>query len=602
MYKFWILALTLSGLAHWASCQQKPASVPQPVVAAKINSPASLTCLSYKQPLTMCLWEKKVETGQQRQAIQIVKGKDTDGQPTSLQGFSYVGGGLDLGECGLRIDNVAEGDNNVWSCTLFAPSGELFLGTVDVTILRKPDPPQFATDLGRLNDEDEKTITCYSKNGQPPPTFQWFIDDIPIESDELSPLGNQTVDGEPATFQKLTRKFTWNDSGKKLRCVAVSEALSASDVNETSTVIVVDYSPRAAHQQVHFHVPELGTQAVVSFNISANPAPRISWLIDGVPVSGGYKTADNRIEVKQPKPVDRELYQCDLVIDAVEESDLGKVFKLTATNQIGSTSFEVHVSSNAEPSTTLGAGPIVALVLGIPLILIFIALVVVYARAKGLLCFKDGEDSHSTAHIEGPPSDHGDRGNENPAGDHEGYPPVSQTPPLTKTNGNHAPPPAPTIPPPNDDDNTMYNYNIINGRSVKDRDDGTSSEKERMGDDADSNKGGGEEKPTFSSRLSALYENLLAKKKDKTAPIDEEANKDKEKDTQVVNDEKKPDDIVYAELDLAREGIEGRVQPVVVRGSDDKTEYAEIVGVVPPAQVKDDKKSPSGSKNPSPKH
>ena len=47
--------------------------------------------------------------------------------------------------------------------------------------------------------------------------------------------------------------------------------------------------------------------------------------------------------------------------------------------------------------------------------------------------------------------------------------------------------------------------------------------------------GGGavaEEKPAsrrLSSRLSAIYENLVPKKKDKTAPVDEEASKVKKK-------------------------------------------------------------------------
>jgi len=62
--------------------------------------------------------------------------------------------------------------------------------------------------------------------------------------------------------------------------------------------------------------------------------------------------------------------------------------------------------------------------------------------------------------------------------------------------------------------------------------------------------------------------------------------------------EKKPDDIVYAELDLARnEGAEQKPE-VVVRGVDDKTEYAEIVGVAPQVKTVDEtseKKSPKGS-------
>ena len=64
--------------------------------------------------------------------------------------------------------------------------------------------------------------------------------------------------------------------------------------------------------------------------------------------------------------------------------------------------------------------------------------------------------------------------------------------------------------------------------------------------------------------------------------------------------EKKPDDIVYAELDLVNEGTGGKP---VIRGTDDKTEYAEIIGVVGQTgadQPKKDK-SPTGSNKTSPK-
>jgi hypothetical protein len=62
--------------------------------------------------------------------------------------------------------------------------------------------------------------------------------------------------------------------------------------------------------------------------------------------------------------------------------------------------------------------------------------------------------------------------------------------------------------------------------------------------------------------------------------------------------EKKQDDIVYAELDLARSGAGGAEQKPEVRGVDDKTEYAEIVGVAPQAKIETEispKKSPQGS-------
>ncbi|CAL8091566.1 unnamed protein product [Orchesella dallaii] len=117
----------------------------------------------------------------------------------------------------------------------------------------------------------------------------------------------------------------------------------------------------------------------------------------------------------------------------------------------------------------------------------------------------------------------------------------------------------------------------------------------------------------LTSRLSALYDNLLNKKKDKPAPVDEESATATKEPTQESSSptkpvlpageassepptsDKKPEDIVYAELDLARSGGGNGPNPeIVVRGSDDKTEYAEIVGVVAAGQI-DEKKSPSAS-------
>ena len=70
---------------------------------------------------------------------------------------------------------------------------------------------------------------------------------------------------------------------------------------------------------------------------------------------------------------------------------------------------------------------------------------------------------------------------------------------------------------------------------------------------------------------------------------------DKEKDGKEdgAPEEKKGDDIVYAELDLAQTGGDGKRS---VRPAEDKTEYAEIVGVAPQS---DGDKSPR--KSPVPK-
>jgi len=83
-----------------------------------------------------------------------------------------------------------------------------------------------------------------------------------------------------------------------------------------------------------------------------------------------------------------------------------------------------------------------------------------------------GEDSHSTANIDGPQSDLGESGgNENPGGNLDGYPPATQTPPLLPKYGNgnsNFPPPAPSIPPPPMDDDNDLVYENGHGRLARD--------------------------------------------------------------------------------------------------------------------------------------
>lgn len=384
-----------------ASGQTKPANVPQPVVAAKVNAPANFSCDSFKIPATVCLWERS-NANPSNNLLITIDGTFKNGQQTGTAGYSYVGDGLQSGDCGLQINNVKEDDSAQWTCTLIGGSGTL-RGTVIVGILKKPDPPQFLQPLGRLNDGDEKSVTCFSTNGQPAPTFQWFIDDTPVDAAQLSDIRGETKNGVTATVQQMKYKYTWQESGKKVRCLTVSEALSQEDPRETSMPITIDYSPRAAEHKVNVKVPELGSQAVLAINISANPDPRIHWMVGNVRVNPRFKTPDQKYEARAVKQVDRELYLCELVINTVEEEDLNAVYKLVAENQIGTGHFELRLSSDSGPGGGLSAAGIVGLVLGIPVILILIALVVVYTRAKGLLCFKGDDGTSSEKERMGPP-------------------------------------------------------------------------------------------------------------------------------------------------------------------------------------------------------
>lgn len=64
-------------------------------------------------------------------------------------------------------------------------------------------------------------------------------DEDPVDEKELQPISNKTDGGLLYTYQIFNHKFTWQDSGKKLRCVIVSEALGKDDEKEIAQPINV---------------------------------------------------------------------------------------------------------------------------------------------------------------------------------------------------------------------------------------------------------------------------------------------------------------------------------------------------------------------------
>ena len=54
------------------------------------------------------------------------------GGRTNLGGSEYVGGGLEAGECGLKINSVKKDDLGQWSCSLVTTGGQIFGGHVNV--------------------------------------------------------------------------------------------------------------------------------------------------------------------------------------------------------------------------------------------------------------------------------------------------------------------------------------------------------------------------------------------------------------------------------------------------------------------------------------
>ena len=122
----------LAVAASSRSKNAKSARVPHPIVFAALNVSRVLTCESEGQPLRSCLWGRVITDGQW-EGILVDERVVENGGRTNVNGISYVGNGLDGGNCSVRIDSVTQDDIGTWSCALLANgSGSIFKGEVNV--------------------------------------------------------------------------------------------------------------------------------------------------------------------------------------------------------------------------------------------------------------------------------------------------------------------------------------------------------------------------------------------------------------------------------------------------------------------------------------
>jgi len=129
--------LIFSGLTLSTLAQNEEAYVPTPRVGASMDQPTSFSCESRGVSIGNCLWERLPEEGETK-SQNLVYFNPTNARPgqSVAPGYSYIGTGLEKGQCGLSIASVKDKDNGQWQCTLFTTTGVL-RGRVELGILRK---------------------------------------------------------------------------------------------------------------------------------------------------------------------------------------------------------------------------------------------------------------------------------------------------------------------------------------------------------------------------------------------------------------------------------------------------------------------------------
>ncbi|XP_059482979.1 fasciclin-3-like isoform X2 [Neocloeon triangulifer] len=463
---------------------------------------------------------------------------------TKRDDLEYSGRGFQNGDCGIKIYSVKENMHGNFTCTVSYPDIELeSVGFTQLTVAIPPTRIDLTTNKAEYKEGEEMVMTCSTSGARPAPTVTLFLD-------------NNTLAQSQRTSDSVNhnRIANYKDNNKKLVCRATHQALSEDDVRSTEKTLVVFFKPQPASQfgqQVNKFGFMEGTEGIISVDVFANPKPRFDWKIDGVsPDNVAYKTVmdQSRIQMNEDGS-----YRAELLIDKVRQEDQQKEFALTATNKLGSETYKVKISFEANPTveeTDLGAGAIVAIIVAV--LIVFVAIFLTFfARSTGRWCFAAGVPTA------------GDKeALEDPAAKSGGW--LSQVTSYKAVATMEEASAADTQP------KSLYLTNNEPTAVVLE----TNIDEEESSDTESADK-----VPATSAarnmgiRIQTFFREKINSFRTSTkVPSSEEEAKDVEAAEQKTAPETGSDGVVYAELEMKKPG-----EPPVIKESDEKTEYAEII-------------------------
>lgn len=309
--------------------------------------------------------------------------------------YWYAGDGISAGQCGITIARIDDSLNGQFKCSLgFANEQTESDGTTNVTVARAPanDPDLVVTpDADRrfraYNEETSIRATCTVKDSRPVANILWMIGDEQI-TDGLGPL--KIVESPNDLFtvhQNLSRKLSWKDNGRDLKCVASHIALDGRP-KQTIKQISVRFAPRPITGTIEQFGFIVGEEGIISVQIHANPKPQLTWTVDYESIPEGSIDTTQRFQANPVRTMGNGTWEAELRIMRVTAEDVDRRYVLKARNEVGEEQYTVMISTSTEPqgSLELGTGPIIGIVVAI-LVLLIVIFMLIFARATGRWCF-----------------------------------------------------------------------------------------------------------------------------------------------------------------------------------------------------------------------
>jgi len=343
------------------------------------------------------------------------------------EGLAYQGGRLSYHgenpkkECGIRIENVQEADNGMWTCKLYIKHDGNVINVKDQASVIVAKPPtsihmevngvKKPTEVINFSETKSRKVSCVSDGARPAVKFSWrlgedpytgLVKDLPAETKE---------DGSVRQVQELQYTAEPSHNGKTLVCSVENSGFTQEDLaqqkNTVGLELDVQFQPVAADHPETFYNIKTGESKDILMSFRAHPRPTsVLWrLPKGVELMESAESLDKnfKAEMLQDGPSDG-MFTAKLVINMVTEEIAKSDMRLEVTNALGSTFYPFKLSLGEKPapappavsgsdkgsltSAGTGTGPVIAIVV-VAIIIIVIIVITVIARSQGMLCFAD---------------------------------------------------------------------------------------------------------------------------------------------------------------------------------------------------------------------
>ncbi|XP_066990104.1 fasciclin-3 isoform X5 [Macrobrachium rosenbergii] len=256
-------------------------------------------------------------------------------------------------QCGIIINSANIEHHGIWTCKVYV-RGNSLVGKKKVVVTIKPTTPVLEIEQSggtlEVSNDEETEVKCSVAGARPAADIRWYLGDKDIT---VFAAADQTPNGEEdmhKTVSTLSRTFEPSENGRLLTCTVMHQTLVVPD--NASIPISVIFKPIEKPLSTYYQIVP-GSDYEVRLNFSANPSPTTTeWrygegfqnLATSIPVPGATDRYTTSVE-----ELGDGHYTAKLHISGFTDADANQRYVLFVENRLGATQYQVKLSMDEAP-------------------------------------------------------------------------------------------------------------------------------------------------------------------------------------------------------------------------------------------------------------